>query len=364
VNGEPDQYYADRDRLHFRTAPSPDTATAFAVGFGSCARYAKDPEQRIWHAVNRVDPDLFFWLGDNIYGDSAEVATLADEYERQRGVLSYGAIAGRIPQLATWDDHDFGFNNSDRTNPVRDAALDLFKAYWANPAYGGPDAPGVYFHYSYGGVDFFFLDVRYHRDPISAPDEPDKTVLGAAQKQWLKAQLAASRAPFKLLVSGSGWSMAKGAGGDSWASYLHERDEIFDFIRDEGIEGVVLLSGDTHVGELNAVPWSERGGYDLYDLVSSPLAQPPSDNWVERKPERRIRQAWASTPNFGLLRFDLRGEPTMTYEIIDSEGNSGWPLFELKSSELRNGVSTWRTKMDEVSQERYERATRGLPYYQ
>ena len=40
-----------------------------------------------------------------------------------------------------------------------------------------------------------------------------------------------------------------------------------DFIRDNEIAGVVLLSGDSHIGELNVIPWSERGGYDLYDPI-------------------------------------------------------------------------------------------------
>jgi alkaline phosphatase D len=364
VNDELEPYQADRERLSFRTAPGLDARATFTVAFGSCARYAKDPVQRIWNAVGRVAPDLFFWLGDNVYGDTAEAPTLADEYERQRGVPSYHAIAGRIPQLATWDDHDYAFNDSDRTNPVKERALQLFKAYWANPAYGQPGKPGVYFHYAYGGVDFYFLDVRFYRDPNGLPDIRGKTMLGEEQKRWLKQQLAASRAPFKVLVSGSGWSMAKGPGGDSWASCRHERDELFDFIRDEEIAGVVLLSGDTHVGELNAIPRSEVGGYDLYDLVSSPLAQPPSDSWIERTPERRIRQAWASTPNFGFLRFDLRDEPTLSFDIVDDEGNASLPTFELRASELRNGVATWHDKMDRISRHRYDRAARGEPYYQ
>ena len=86
---------------------------------------------------------------------------------------------------------------------------------------------------------------------------------------WLKTELTASTAIFKVLVAGSGWNKGKGVGEDSWAAFLHERNKIFDFIRDHEISGVVLLSGDTHVGELNVIPWSETGGYDYYDFGSS-----------------------------------------------------------------------------------------------
>lgn len=99
--------------------------------------------------------------------------------------------------------------------------------------------------------------------PRSAPDGAGKSALGAAQKAWLKEQLRASRAPFKVVASGQPWSDEKGPGGESWQAFAHERRELFDFIREQGITGVVLLSGDNHVGELNCLPESARGGYDL-----------------------------------------------------------------------------------------------------
>lgn len=364
LDDEPDPYTGDAPAHKFRTPELSGDIDSFSLGFGSCARYALDARQPIWNAVDRLSPDFFCWIGDNIYGDSGSVLTLADEYKRQRAVSSYQRIASRIPQLAIWDDHDYAFNDSDRRNPVKEQALNLFRAFWANPAYGLPDVPGVFFQYSYGGVDFFFLDVRYHRDPNDAPDGPEKTMLGQRQKSWLMRGLSSSTAPFKLIVSGSGWSFAKGFGGDSWASFTHERDEVFNFIRDREIGGVVLVSGDTHVAELNAIPWSERGGYDFYDLVSSPLAQPTSDSWLDRHPERRIRQPYFGTCNFGLISFEMKPEPVLTFNVIDTNGAAVWETFRLRAEELRNGESTWHRKMDELSRKRYERSSRGEPYFQ
>ena len=66
-----------------------------------------------------------------------------------------------------------------------------------------------------------------------ATDDAAKTMLGAAQKAWLKRELKASRAPFKILAAGGGWSSAENEdGGDSWGVFLTERNEMFDFIRD------------------------------------------------------------------------------------------------------------------------------------
>ncbi|MCB1121986.1 MAG: alkaline phosphatase D family protein, partial [Verrucomicrobiae bacterium] len=125
---------------------------------------------------------------------------LAEEYRSQRQVRSLQPVLRSIPNLAIWDDHDYGLNGHDRENPIKDVALKVFKDYWANPGYGLPDAPGVFFQYSYGGVDFFFLDGRYYRDPATMDDGPGKTMLGSKQLAWLKAGLKKSQAPFKFLI--------------------------------------------------------------------------------------------------------------------------------------------------------------------
>ena len=65
------------------------------------------------------------------------------------------ALLRRVPQLAVWDDHDFGLNNYDRRHPAKEAALATFRRYWPNPSFGTPEVPGVFFAYRYGGVDFF-----------------------------------------------------------------------------------------------------------------------------------------------------------------------------------------------------------------
>lgn len=346
VNGRPAPYLGGLAPFRARTAPTRDSRAPLRIAFGSCARYAADAEQRIWSAVTAREPELFLWLGDNIYGDSLIPATLAEEYRRQRGVPGFQALGANVPQLAIWDDHDYGLNDHDRENPVKEQALSLFRRWWANPAYGLAKTPGVFFRYRYGAVELFMLDSRYHRAHNDAADTPSKSMLGAGQRQWLEAALADSDAIFKLIACGSGWSSAKGPGGDSWAAFLHERDALFEYIRERGIEGVVLLSGDTHTGELNAIPWSDRGGYDLYDLVSSPLAQRPEQDWVNRRPELRIRQPFDQDNNFGLLEFAFEPEPLLRYTLIDSRGRAAFEPLLLHAADLRNGVASWPSKID------------------
>lgn len=358
IDGMLDRYAPVPFKL--RTAPA--GPAKFRVAFGSCARVQYDSDQRIFTAVQALEPDLFLWLGDNIYADSDQPEAIADTYRRQRMVERLQPLLRSVPSLAIWDDHDFGYNDSDARSPVRDASLALFRRYWANPSYGTADTPGVFFQSHFGGVDFFHLDGRYHRDPGDKPDGPDKTMLGAGQKRWLKAALKASRAPFKILISGTGWSLAERP-GDSFASYLHERNEIFDFIRDQKITGVVCLSGDTHVGEINCIPRADQGGYDIYDLVASPLAQTPNDKWPDQVPEARMRPVFSKGANFGLLEFDLTGSPTLTYNLYDVAGAPVWSPLTLTPADLVNGASTWRGKIDPKELKRLERYRAGGAYY-
>jgi alkaline phosphatase D len=309
----------------------------------------------VFHAIAAAQPDLFFWLGDNIYADTASPWVFAEDYRRQRAIPSTLALMRTVPQLAVWDDHDFGLNNSDRNNPMREASLAAFRNYWANPAGGLSDCPGVFFQYAYGGVDFFFLDGRYYRTPNTDPDGPDKTLLGNCQGEWLRQALLASRAPFKVLICGSGWSSEDGATGDTWGAFLRERDALFDFIRDHGIEGVFCLSGDTHFGEVNCIPWSARGGYDLYDLVSSPLAQTTGTSFLNAEPELRIRSPYFRSVNFGLLDFQWQPEPRVRFTLRDVRGDLAFAALTLSPSELKNGVESWRSKIDPRELERRER---------
>jgi alkaline phosphatase D len=338
---------ADRYRLTpFWTRTAPAGQAPFRLAFGSCARHQLDSEQPVFHAIAAAQPDLFFWLGDNIYDDSASAWVYAEDYRRQRAIASTLPLMRSVPQFAIWDDHDFGINNSDATNPARDASLAAFRNYWANPSYGLPDCPGVFFRCSWGGVDFFLLDGRYHRSPNDTPDGPDKAFLGRCQNAWLRRELLASRAPFKVLASGSGWSAEDGLTGDTWGAFQTERNALFDFIRDNAIEGVFCLSGDTHFGEVTCIPWSDRGGYDFYDFVSSPLAQGTGSSFLDGDPELRIRLPYFRTVNFGLLDFVWEPEPRVTFTLRDVRGDRALEAVTLTPAELKNGVSTWRSKMD------------------
>ncbi|MFZ9904443.1 MAG: alkaline phosphatase D family protein [Steroidobacteraceae bacterium] len=330
LDGKPDRYA--RSPRVFRTLPTGNAPLRLA--FGSCARRILDGRQPIFEAIAAAKPDGFFWVGDHVYIDSLAPMAFEYEYQLQRSVPSAQAMLGSVPQWAIWDDHDYGLNNGDRTSPVRELGLATFKKYWANPAYGLPEAPGVFFRKRMAQVECFFLDGRTYRDPSDQPDGSSKTQLGTVQKAWLKQALRESDATFKLLISGGGWATNGGDKFDeSWGAYRHERDELFDFIRDESIAGVVLLSGDVHRGELNLVPRRTKGGYDLTELVSSPLAQPTRSADADLQAESRLRPPYDGGSNFGLLEFDADGG--LALNLRDVQGRAVWEPVRLNARDLQ-----------------------------
>ncbi|MFM2161647.1 MAG: hypothetical protein RLZZ383_1159, partial [Pseudomonadota bacterium] len=241
----------------FRTAPT--GASQFRFAFGSCA---KEDAQPIFGMIAGLDPDVFLFVGDNHYGNTNDLSDLRQFYRWAHERPERRAMMRNRANVAVWDDHDYVGNNTTGSSSGKDRALRAFGEYWANPSYGLATTPGIFSTWDWGDVRFFLLDDRYWRGL-------DDNILGNAQTTWLKDQLRASNATFNVLVDGSVWTPEKT--GDGWGDYPAAVDDLLAFVRDEGIEGVVFLSGDVHRSELRRVAGAP-GGYTVPELISSPLA--------------------------------------------------------------------------------------------
>ncbi len=311
--------------LAFRTPPPAGIPEAFRVAFGSCAGSSgTDPAQPVWRGIARTRPDLFLWLGDNVYYEVAsrewnDPEAMFARWRRQRSLPLLQPVLGAMAHYAIWDDHDYGPDNSDKTWRLRDESLFVFRSFWANPASGSEGVPGVWFSFQRGRVEFLMLDTRYHRDPDTDLDDGGKSLLGAAQRAWLERRLKASRADFKVIVSGT-QVLARYHGYESWDLYPRDRDFLLGLIRRERIGGVLFLSGDRHQGEV--LRWlPPEVPYPLYEFTSSPLAarvhRPESEPEApERLPGSLVRQE-----HFGFLSFQPReGGTELRFEARDLEG--------------------------------------------
>lgn len=341
LDGKVSENQLESEGFPFLTAPAENHQAKFSMAFGSGAKVDSDGLQAIWLQVQNARPHAFFWLGQNESMTGLESQFQAEQYRKQRSVPFLQPLLRSIPQFATWDSDSSTKNVSKKSD---EKSLDVFKQYWANPAYGTEKAPGTYFKHSYGKVDFFFLDTyTYQKD--------GKTLLGKSQINWLKNELAQSDGKFKIILSGKSWTRQGSDGSESWLSYATERDSIFEYIQSSEIAGVVLISGTTEQAEIKAIPLSETGGYDLYELASSPLAQTPSPDYEETTGNTiNIQEPYTESMNFGLLSFDMTSEdPSISYDVINVFGQSVFPAFEIKASELSNGIASWKSKMDPES---------------
>ncbi|ANH70745.1 hypothetical protein ABE85_19850 [Mitsuaria sp. 7] len=306
------------------SAKDAEATRRFRVAFGSCAKQSKP--QPIWRAIGAAKPDLFVFLGDNLYADARDEATLRQRYAEFMAVEPLQAFRRSTRHVAIWDDHDFGDDDEGADYPLKQLSQQLFCDAWNEPA----DSPrrradGIYQSYVFEAlgkrIQVILPDLRFNRTMLTAdpslkssyaamvlraklsgqpmtgwyvPDaRPEATLLGEAQWTWLEAQL---RVPADVRLIGSSVQFAAdGSGWEGWANFPRERARLVELIRTTRAEGVVFLSGDMHYAEMSSV--AVDGGYPLWDATSSGL----TEVWDIPTPNRNRRSAVMAELNFGVL---------------------------------------------------------------
>jgi phosphodiesterase/alkaline phosphatase D-like protein len=269
--------------------------------------------------VGRID--AFLYAGDTIFADDARgdnvIATSFDDFAgKYRANRVDSALRNLMESTVTFaipDDREIrphaagaepGFAALTATG------LHAFRSYFPIRTDAG-DPARLYRSVSWGPlVDLFLLDGRQYRTaeliccadgstdaitaegrgtcgdvgPMLQPDAaclaalsaPGRTVLGAAQKVWLKEALLRSTAPVKLVVGGPAMTEGQLLPYDRWEDYPAERQELLDYVRDNRIAAVWLGSGGVFVS---------TPGVDAAHRVPAasvgPIAAPP---WLRTLP--------------------------------------------------------------------------------
>lgn len=294
--------------LQFTTAPRDDADVAVSLAFGSCARIA-GRTLGVWSSMAGQDPDAVVLLGDTPYIDSTALATQRERYRAFAAAPVVRNLLCHTPLYGTWDDHDFGRNDADGTLPGKEQARRAFLEYRAHPSYGDGER-GVYTTFRSGPVQVFLLDTRFFAATGPSPVNPKKpTLLGPAQWNWLRDELKASTAPVKVLASGMVWNASvKKKKTDHWGTYRHERRALFRFLGKNHITGVVLVAGDIHRCRVIRHDTQALVGYDLIELISSPMHESVKES--------------ANVPHPGLIK-DL-GEPN-AYMVLTVDATADPP---------------------------------------
>jgi len=313
--------HGETSRFKIRRTPRPHGARVRIV-FGSCIR-EPDDTRHIFGRMASEGPDLAMFVGDNAYfkphGDENDPHTVHDADNEElmmkvhfqwRAAPGMAELCGNVSTLAVWDDHDYGRDNAGGDNPQKFAALRCFKRMWAQRHYGLPDEQGIFSTVRCGPAQIFLLDVRFKRH--------NGIVISTEQMHWLKHQLAATDAPVKLIVSGS-QMLPELSARETWECWRHnglgQLKELLTFIAEHPINGVILASGDVHLGHLmfsrgvlRQDGW--RGG-DVWELTSSPLTGETEPDAVMHGGDRFydpyvIREV--AEPNYGVIDINLERE--------------------------------------------------------
>lgn len=313
------------DDYFFTTAPTDQTATV-RLGFASCAN-EDEGSAAVWRRMREADPHAVVLLGDTPYIDSTDLAVQRQRHREFAGAAGFKELVRNRSLYATWDDHDFGSNDTDGNLPGKENSRRAFTEYRANPSYGDGNA-GIYTKFRRGGVEVFLLDTRYFAATEPSPFDKDRpTLLGAEQWKWLHRELKTSTAQFKVLACGMIWNGAVRPGKkDHWGTYPHERDALFDFIGKENIPGVVLVGGDIHRTRVLRYETTKQAGYDIPELITSPAHASVIANANVQHPALVHDSGEPNT--FLLMTVDTKNDPaTLNAKFSNKDGRT---LFEIE----------------------------------
>ncbi|MBU3057284.1 alkaline phosphatase D family protein [Pseudomonas indica] len=293
---------------HLRSAPARPRDIRFVWGGDTAGQgFGINPDiggMRIYEAMRLRRPDFFIHSGDCIYADGpipaqirsadgevwnnlvteakSKVAETLDEF---RGNYRYNLMDdnlrrfnAEVPQIWQWDDHEVTNNWSpgkvlDDRYQVKDIGLLAARARQAYLEYApmrvkrADESGRIYRKLSYGPqLDIFVLDMRSYRaansDNLQPRQGPETAFLGRAQLQWLKRELRASRALWKVIAADMPIGLHVPDGKDAqgrarWEAIANGDDgkalgreleiaELLAFMRRSGVRNTVWLTADVH----------------------------------------------------------------------------------------------------------------------
>ncbi|MEW2514915.1 alkaline phosphatase D family protein [Streptomyces sp. NPDC046870] len=414
----------DSPAARTRTAPAADAdVSSLRFGVVSCANWEAGYFSAYRHLAARNDLDAWLHLGDYIYeyksgeygtrgqvvrphAPAHEILTLADyriRHARYKTDPDLQALHLKAPVIAIWDDHEFADNawsggavnhteGAEGTWAARQAAAKQAYFEWmpVRPAVAGT----TYRRLRFGKLaDLSLLDLRSFRSQQASTasgsvDDPDRTLTGRAQLDWLKAGLKASDTRWRLVgnsVMISPFSfgslsadlfkpLAKllglpqegiAANTDQWDGYTDDRRELLAHLRSNAIGNTVFLTGDIHMAWANDVP-VDAGTYPLSASAATEfvVTSVTSDNLddIVKVPEGTVSAVaapvikaanrhvhWVDTDRHGYGVLDITVDRAqMDYYVLsdrtDANATSSW----VRSYRTRSGTQKVERTYDPV----------------
>lgn len=316
-------------------ASATPVAPVSRVALMSCIHQAR-PAPALDHVL-AYDPQVAIFAGDNVYGDvtGPAMAELAAAYDLAGTRPALAALRSNRAVMPIWDDHDYGVNDGGADFPHKAAAKALFLKFWQIEA-GDPRwmRPGLHHAAVFGPegrrLQVILMDLRSFRTALHPapqgtaipgggrylPAGPGARMLGEDQWAWL-ADCFRQPAELRLVVS-SVQLVADGHGWEGWSRMPDERARFWRLIRDTGAGGVVLLSGDRHLGAIYRRAAGPDGPpYPVTELTSSSVNL-PNLAIVDEPGPNRLTPIWP-LENWGRIDIDWWAG-TIDLAVVDAGG--------------------------------------------
>ena len=341
-----------------------------------------------WDVIRARGPGAMIWVGDTIYGDfpkdyswvpkplsyflpelpiwsapfvassGRKLTAMYDGLKADAGFKTLLSSLGPGPRhFGTWDDHDFGLNDGDRTMRYKDESKDAFLRFYDAPA-SDPrrQRDGIYSSTIFRGpntaVLVIALDMRFSKDPYGVGSDGD--FLGAEQWAWLEETLEGSRDANAtvFLSSLQLLPLHREKVSECWNIFPAARARFLQLL--QGTRRPLVVSGDVHFAELLQATCGEEA---LVELTTSGLTHSWGDGMGMMRQESRwlasavmtafqLLMPWTFQTrsslwhrdfylgrNFGELEFDWASH-AVSARVLD--GRSGavtlersWPLVDL-----------------------------------
>ena len=301
-----------------------EEAVLSRIAFGSCATQLNPCP--IWKEVGAYKPELLLLLGDNIYADVVDGRLVPSTPERIRAAYEmlakeegFATLRKNTPIMAVWDDHDFGNNDAGVEWIHKDVSAEIFHDFFGTPK----DSPkrkqqGLYDAKIFGPegkrTQVILLDTRYFRTELKKAKAPlpgsrsipyeestgaEAQMLGETQWKWLEEQL---RQPAEVRIIASSIQVLSDEHiYEKWSNFPEERARLYQLIRQCEASGVILLSGDRHLGEISLD--TQAVGYPLHDITASGLNQ-ANKRWRPLEANRKRVAALQWGDHFGAIEID------------------------------------------------------------
>jgi alkaline phosphatase D len=309
--------------------PAPD----FKIAMGSCY-YANQPEHDrpgkpygdtatgIFDQITQKDPDMMLWLGDNIYlrePDWGSETGIQERYVFYRNQQSTKKLLTYCPNLAIWDDHDFGPNDANGSYYNKQLTLNAFKTFWPNTGNTIKGVEGITYAFDYQDAHFFMLDDRYNRTPNYCDSCVEETILGKAQLEWFKTSLLTlPKSDIKVVAIG-GQFLNSVKDFECYRRWEWEYNDIISFIQNNGIKNVIFLTGDRHFSELSIL--KKEGKPTIYDFTVSPLTSGVFKKVTEINTNRVEGSLYTNDRSFGMIEFTGKEkERKIKFVLYDKAG--------------------------------------------